>query len=592
MALQQQEQIILTMNLNHIIHRRHVPTITSSMQDELHPVLARIYASRNITSTKQLDYSFNVLHDWKDLKGIDAAINLLVNALINQQHVIIIGDFDADGATSTALAIRGLRAMGFERVSYRVPDRFKFGYGLTPEIVEDVAALEPDLIVTVDNGISSLDGVAEAKQKGIKVLVTDHHLPGEKLPDADAIVNPNQPGDSFPCKALAGVGVMFYVLMALRTKLREINWFEKNNITEPNLAQWLDIVALGTVADVVPLEHANRILVSQGIARMRAGQLSAGIKALLEVAGRNPQRLVASDLGFTVGPRINAAGRLDDMSLGIECLLTDSELEAKEYAHQLDSLNRERRQIESGMQDQALSFLNDFLLQHGHDDLPIGLCLFEPDWHEGVIGILASRIKDRLHRPVIAFAQNENGDLKGSARSVKGVHIRDVLDAIAAKHPELISKFGGHAMAAGLSLQKDNLSEFTQAFACEVAKHLGRDELHGVIHSDGELSDLEIHMELASLLRNAGPWGQHFEEPVFDGEFELVNRRIVGEKHLKLVLQVPGGQRYIDAIAFNVSDEDWPEQVKRVELAYRLDINEYQGRQNLQLMVDYIQPCE
>lgn len=579
------------MNLTHIIHRRNVPSTASSIQDEIHPVLARIYASRNITSIEQLDYSFNVLHNWQDLKSIDIAVDLLVGALHAQQHIIIVGDFDADGATSTALAVRGLHAMGFARVSYRVPDRFKFGYGLTPEIVEDIAGLEPDLIVTVDNGISSVDGVAVAKRKGIRVLVTDHHLPGEYLPEADAIVNPNQPGDTFPCKALAGVGVMFYVLMALRAKLREINWFEQQNIPEPNLAKWLDIVALGTVADVVPLEHANRILVSQGIARMRAGQLSPGVKALLEIAGRNLQRLVASDLGFTVGPRINAAGRLDDMSLGIECLLTDSEQEANEYARQLDVLNRERRQIETGMQEQAIGFLNEFMEQHSHDDLPIGLCLFEPDWHEGVIGILASRIKDKLHRPVIAFAENDNGELKGSARSVQGVHIRDVLDAVAAKHPQLITKFGGHAMAAGLSLPKDNLAGFSQAFADEVSKHLGRDQLHGVIYSDGELADEEIQMDLAVLLRNGGPWGQYFEEPVFDGEFNLVNRRIVGEKHLKLVLQPPGSQRYIDAIAFNVTDEDWPEQVHRVELAYRLDINEYKGRQNLQLMVDYIQPC-
>jgi single-stranded-DNA-specific exonuclease len=579
------------MNSTHIIKRRNIPVIDASLENELHPVLARIYASRNITSSKQLDYSFNVLPNWQELKGINQAIDLLVVALKAQQHVVIVGDFDADGATSTALAVRGLRAMGFQRVNYRVPDRFKFGYGLTPEIVDDIASLQPDLIVTVDNGISSVDGVATAKQQGIKVLVTDHHLPGEQLPEADAIVNPNQPGDTFPCKALAGVGVMFYVLMALRARLREINWFAENKLPEPNLAQWLDIVALGTVADVVPLEQANRILVSQGIARMRAGHICAGIKALLDVAGRNPQRLVASDLGFTVGPRINAAGRLDDMSLGIECLLTDSQLEAKELATRLDTFNRERRKIEAGMQEQAMGFLEDFLEQHGHDDLPIGLCLFEADWHEGVIGILASRIKDKLHRPVIAFAQNENGDLKGSARSVKGVHIRDVLDAVAAKHPDLITKFGGHAMAAGLSLPKDNLDDFSRAFAEVVSQQLGRDELHGIIHSDGSLDESEIELELAHLLRDAGPWGQHFEEPVFDGEFELVSRRIVGEKHLKLVLRAAGGQRCFDAIAFNVTDEDWPAQVQWVEMAYRLDVNEYQGRQNLQLMVSYIHPC-
>lgn len=579
------------MNTKHIIHRRDVPAISESIKNELHPVLARIYASRNITSVEQLDYALNVLHDWQDLKGIEDAVELLATALKEQQKIVVVGDFDADGATSTALAVRGLRAMGAKHVSYRVPDRFKFGYGLTPEIVDDIACLEPDLIVTVDNGISSVDGVAVAKQKNIKVLVTDHHLPGEQLPEADAIVNPNQPGDQFPCKSLAGVGVMFYLLMGLRAKLRELSWFDDNHLPEPNLAQWLDIVALGTVADVVPLEHANRILVSQGLARIRAGQLSPGIKALLDVAGRISSRLVASDLGFTVGPRINAAGRLDNMSLGVECLLTDSELEAKQYASQLDTLNRERRQIETGMQEQALDFLQEFMHEHGHDELPIGLCLFEPGWHEGVIGILASRIKDKLHRPVIAFAQTENGDLKGSARSVKGVHIRDILDAIATKHPGLITKFGGHAMAAGLSFPKDNLPEFSRAFADEVSKYLDREELHGVIHSDGELPDSDIQIELAGLLRNAGPWGQQFEEPVFDGKFKVVNRRIVGEKHLKLVLQLPGSQRYVDAIAFNTVDDEWPDNVQSVELAYRLDINEYQGRQSLQLMVDYIHPC-
>jgi len=583
------------MNNSHIIQRRTVPNIDAEFEKKVHPVLARVYASRNITSIEQLDYSFKLLPDWSYLKGINKAVELLCVALKEQQHIVIVGDFDADGATSTALAMRGLRAMGFSRVNYRVPDRFKFGYGLTPEIVEDISTIEPDLIVTVDNGISSIEGVATAKQKGIKVLVTDHHLPGAQLPTADAIVNPNQAGDTFPCKALAGVGVMFYMLMALRVKLREINWFVQNNISEPNLAQWLDIVALGTVADVVPLEQTNRILVAQGMARMRAGQLVPGIKALLEIANKSPQRLVASDLGFTVGPRINAAGRLDDMSLGIECLLTDSAEEAKAYAQRLESLNLERRQIEADMQEQAMIFLDDFFAKHAHDDLPIGVCLFEPDWHEGVIGILASRIKDKLHRPVIAFAQNENGDLKGSARSVKGVHIRDVLDAVATKHPHLINKFGGHAMAAGLSLAEENMDTFSQAFANEVSLHLSRDQLHGTIHSDGALTETDIELELAHLLRNAGPWGQHFEEPVFDGKFEVVSRRIVGEKHLKLVLRIVGGQRCFDAIAFNVTDKDWPEeaqdQIQQVELGYRLDVNEYQGRENLQLMVNYIQPC-
>ena len=552
----------------------------------LPPLLTRLYALRGVSDPVELDYALARLPDWHELKGIEAAVTLLIAAIRNDRHILIVADFDADGATSCTLAVRGLRAMGATEVSYVVPNRFEYGYGLTPEIVDVAASRQPDLIVTVDNGISSIDGVVHARELGIEVLVTDHHLPGAALPAAGAIVNPNQPDDGFPCKNLAGVGVMFYVLSALRACLREQGWFGAQGPVEPRLADLLDLVALGTVADVVPLDHTNRILVEQGLRRIRAGRAVAGICALIEVAGRNRRTLSASDIGFGLGPRLNAAGRLDDMGLGIECLLSDSPDAALEMARELDRLNRERRDIEGEMHAQALDDLEQKL--PAASDLPFGLVLFDASWHQGVVGILASRIKERLHRPVIAFARADGGELKGSGRSIKAVHIRDVLDAVATRNPGLISRFGGHAMAAGLSLPEASLGEFAEAFDTILREQLTAEDLQGVILSDGELPAVDISLDTARLLRTAGPWGQAFPEPLFDGEFELLQHRIVGERHLKLRVKAVGSSEVIEAIAFNTTDADWPEGVQRLRLAYRLDVNEYAGRVSAQLVVQHI----
>ncbi len=555
-------------------------------------ILDRIYQQRNITNKSQLDISLSKLLDYRLLKGIDTAVELLIAALNEQLNICVVGDFDADGATSCTLSMRGLKALGFKNVSYQVPNRFDYGYGLTPEIVNYIANEsrdKPDLIITVDNGISSIHGVALAKQLGIQVIVTDHHLPGAELPTADAIVNPNQPDDKFPSKMLAGVGVMFYLLMALRAELRNQNWFSLNNIVEPQLAQWLDIVALGTVADVVPLDQNNRILVSQGLARIRAGKCSPGILALLKVAGKDFRRCIAGDIGFSIGPRLNAAGRLDDITIGIECLLTDDENVALDYAQKLDQLNRERREIESEMRASAEQYLSKIQsLDNSSEELPFGLCLYDPDWHQGVIGILASRIKERVHRPVIAFAKGNEGEIKGSARSISGCHIRDVLEAVSATHPGLILKFGGHAMAAGLSLRENSFEQFNAAFCEELNKCLDKESLQNIIYSDGELDNVQLSLKTAESLRYAMPWGQGFPEPVFDGEFEVVNSRVVGQKHLKLLLRGSDSDDVYDAIAFNQSDDHDLQQDDIISIAYRLDVNEYLGRESLQLMVEHI----
>lgn len=557
-------------------------------------LLKRVYANRKIVSDAELDYSISNLLPYKKLKGINEAAGLIVEAIQNNEKIIIVGDFDVDGATSTTLAVKALRQMGAEQVNFLVPNRFEFGYGLTPEIVEVAAEkFSPDLIITVDNGISSIEGVKAAKSKNMKVVVTDHHLPAATSPVADAIVNPNQQGDEFPSKMLAGVGVIFYVMLAVRSLLREKNWFKQKNIPEFNLAELLDLVALGTVADVVPLDYNNRILISQGLARIRSGRVCAGIKALVEVAGRETERLIASDFGFAIAPRLNAAGRLEDMSLGINCLLSDNETEAKAIAQQLDEINYARRDIEADMKQQALAILDAMPLQD--NNLPFGLCLFDKGFHEGVVGIIASRIKDQWHRPVIVFAKAEGGQLKGSGRSIKGLHIRDALDSVASKHPQLITKFGGHAMAAGLSIAESDYDLFAKAFDDEVRLHLNDDDLHGVILSDGELCASDFSMATAEELRFAGPWGQTFPEPVFDGVFTVKSRRIVGEKHLKMSLQPENSTIEIDAIAFNTTDKDWgadtASQAQKVEVAYRLDVNVFRGNKSLQLMVEHIAPC-
>jgi single-stranded-DNA-specific exonuclease len=567
---------------------RYTPDLSQAQfSSNVHPRLQVIYAARGVLSDAPIqNKSLKDLLPYQQLKGIDQAVELLSKAVINQTRILIVGDFDADGATSCAVGMGLLKEMGAKHVDFLVPNRFEFGYGLTPEIVEIAKRKKPDLIITVDNGISSHAGVAAAKAAGIDVLITDHHLPAQELPEADAIVNPNQHGCPFPSKNLAGVGVIFYVLMALRIKLRELNWFENNKIAEPNLANYLDLVALGTVADVVPLDHNNRILVHQGLQRMRSGNARTGINALLRVAGRTLSRLTAADLGFAIGPRLNAAGRLDDMSFGIQCLLCEDENTAMMMAEQLNDFNNARKEIESDMRDQALNDLKKLHLDEGQ--LPFGLCLYDENWHQGVIGILASRIKDKWHRPVIAFANGNENEIKGSARSIKGFHIRDALDAVAAKHPELISKFGGHAMAAGLTIQKENYDAFCKAFDIETRRHLTEDDLHAVLHSDGELSADEMSFEVAKLIREGGPWGQHFPEPLFDGIFKLIDQRVIAEKHLKFIVSpLDNPQKRVEAIAFNADIAKWPLKSDQIHLAYRLDVNEYRGELSVQLLIEH-----
>ncbi|SDJ57201.1 single-stranded-DNA-specific exonuclease RecJ [Microbulbifer yueqingensis] len=571
------------------IQRRPVDLSTGRFASDTPRILQRVLLGRGVTSEDALEHRLARLHAPDTMRGVQAAVELLVEAVRAQQKILIVGDFDADGATSSTLAVLALGAMGAPGVDFLVPNRFDFGYGLTPEIVEVAKEYRPDLLITVDNGISSIDGVAAARAAGMRVIVTDHHLPGSELPEADAIVNPNQPGCNFPSKNLAGVGVIFYLLSRLRTALEQSGWFAETGIAAPNMADYLDLVALGSVADLVPLDHNNRILVHQGIARIRAGHCRPGITALLQVAGRDQSRLSTTDIGFILGPRINAAGRLDDIGTGIRCLLTQDPAEARELAAELDALNRDRKAIEQGMQREALAALEK--LQLG-GDIPWSLCLYDPGWHQGVVGILASRIKEKFHRPVIAFAEGDNGLVKGSARSIPGLHIRDALSDVAAAHPDLISKFGGHAMAAGLSLPAENLDSFRAAFEAAVRARLDESRLQAVIESDGELEPADFSLHTAALLRNCAPWGQAFPEPLFDGEFLLLQQRIVGERHLKMTVAPEADpQRAIDAIAFNVDTEQWPAPAEKIRLAYKLDINEYRGRESLQLLVDYLEPA-
>ncbi|HET8848694.1 MAG TPA: single-stranded-DNA-specific exonuclease RecJ [Marinobacter sp.] len=570
------------------ILRRRQPTDLVGWGQNLPPILRRLYAARGVQSDDQLQYTLKHLASPMQLRGIDRAVEILARAIDHRQRVMVLGDFDADGATSTAVAMLGLSMLGVASIDFRVPSRFADGYGLTPGIIHrlrDEGDL-PDVLVTVDNGISAIEGVRAARELGVRVVVTDHHLAGDELPDADAIVNPNQPGCPFLSKNAAGVGVMFYVLTALRKYLRDHNRLPD---PEPNLGHLLDLVALGTVADVVPLDHNNRIFVEQGIRRIRKGEARPGILALLNVAGRDYTDISATDLGFVVGPRLNAAGRLDDMSIGIACLLADDPDEALRLARELDNFNRERRSIEKGMKAQAQDLLASMSLDI--EGLPWGLALFDPDWHQGVIGILAARIREQTHRPTIAFAPDDDGEhLKGSARSIPGLHIRDALAVVDARHPGLMKKYGGHAMAAGMTIAKTDLDAFTAAFDQAVRSTLTADDLEAAIVTDGPLAQNELNLDTAYLLKRAGPWGQHFPEPVFDGEFRVISQRIVGENHLKLVLQPVDGGGIIDGIAFNTGPEvpDYTRSGARV--VYKPDANSFRGRTNLQLLVDYLEP--
>ncbi|CAE6885612.1 exonuclease recj [Vibrio sp. B1FIG11] len=574
------------------IQRRPEPDL-SLLPDSIPAILKRIYINRGITDVAQLETSARGLHSYQQLGGIDQAVELLFQAISEQKRIIVVGDFDADGATSSALSVLALRMLGSNNVDYLVPNRFEDGYGLSPEVVDQALELGAEMIMTVDNGVSSIEGVRYAKENGITVLVTDHHLPGQVLPDVDAMVNPNLDSCAFPSKALAGVGVAFYLMMALCVYMRKQNWFAQQGMQEPKLMELIDLVALGTVADVVPLDENNRILVHQGLQRIRAGKARPGIQALIEVAKRDARRLVASDFGFALGPRINAAGRLDDMSFGVELLMCNNIHAARRMASELDGLNQTRKEIEEGMKQEAMAFCER--LQFGENsELPYGLALFQRDWHQGVIGILASRIKEKFHRPVIAFADGGEGTIKGSCRSIPGLHMRDALDFIDTQNPGLIIKFGGHAMAAGLTIKEQDFERFSRLFDEVVKKELDEAALKGVIMSDGELKPEEFSMHVAEQLRSGGPFGQAFPEPIFDGEFKVLHQKLVGEKHLKLMLE-PLYKGHptnvmIDGIAFNVDLRRWPDaSVKTVRLAYKLDVNEFRGNQSLQLMIDLIE---
>ncbi|WP_096527799.1 single-stranded-DNA-specific exonuclease RecJ [Candidatus Nitrosoglobus terrae] len=559
----------------------------SELPETIHPVLRRVYSARGVKCRDDLDYTLDRLPSPWLLSNIKTAVALLSKAIERNWQILIVADFDADGATSCAVAVRALRLMGASNVSYLVPNRFIHGYGLTPAIVSvALTHSQPDLIITVDNGISSVEGVEAARQANIQVLITDHHLPGAILPAANAIVNPNLPDDPFPSANLAGVGVIFYVMLALRAYLREQGWFSRSGSREPTLSGLLDLVALGTVADVVLLDQVNRIFVAHGLDRIRHRRCCAGIQALIACAQCSFENLTANDLGFSVGPRLNAAGRLEDMSLGIACLLTDSIETAQQHANRLDALNCERRQIESAMQEQALACLEDLNFQTGGK--PLGYCLFHESWHQGVIGLVASRIKDQVYRPVIAFAPHEGEELKGSARSIPGLHIRDALDRVATQYPDLLNKFGGHAMAAGLSLQRAHLKAFRAAFLGVLKTQLGKESFEDIIFSDGTLECWDL--ELAEILRVGGPWGQGFPEPLFDGLFWLEGFRIVGENHLKLALTTLDGQQQLNGIAFRYLPPDWLKLGIKVKLAYRLDINIYRNLRKVQLLVEYLAP--
>ncbi len=570
-----------------IVHREVPDNI--NLPDLIHPVLKRVYASRNIKSSKDLDYSLSSLIPFEQLSGINDAVILLQEMLEQKKRMLIIADFDADGATSCALAIRGLTAMGAKDVIYVVPNRFEHGYGLSPEIVDVALDYDPDLIITVDNGISSICGVEYARKNGVKVLITDHHLPAKELPNADVIINPQLANDKFPSKNLAGVGVIFYILLALRAKLKQEYWFENNNIDYPNLANFLDLVALGTIADLVPLDKNNRTMVAHGLKLIKNNKSKPGIYALLNQAGRQLSKLTSSDLSFAVAPRLNAAGRLTDMSLGIECLLTDDEDDAIKIAGKLNRLNIERRKIQDNMQEEALAELEKYL-QDTSGEIPYGICIYDKDWHQGVVGILASKIKEKFNRPVIVFAKENEGVLKGSARSISGLHIKDVFDEIATLHPDLILTFGGHAMAAGLTIKESEYSNFSNIFNKYANQYISSDRLEDEYLTDGELSDEDFTVPLAQAIQDAGPWGQSFPEPTFAGQFKILDKRVVGENHLKLKLQSRDNSATLDAIAFNVTDTNWPPETQQIVSTYRLGINDFQGNSQVQLFLEHIEP--
>ena len=561
--------------------RESLPTFDGN----LHPLLRRIYENRRICGQEELDLSLSNLHPPDSLKGIKIACRLLHRVLKSKGRILVIGDYDTDGATASTVALLGLRALGVEQVDYLVPNRFDFGYGLSPEIANVALSHSPDLVITVDNGITSLEGVRCLRDKGIEVIVTDHHLSGEELPIASAIVNPNQSRCAFPSKSLAGVGVMFYLLLALRRYLNENDWFAKYEKGAPNLANHLDLVALGTVADVVHLDYNNRILVAQGIARIQRGVCRPGIKAILAAAGKDYSGISSTDLGFIVAPRLNAAGRLDDISMGIECLLTDDNGKASELAATLHEINTERKLIEQQMQRQATKFVSDIEGLNGAN----GICLYQEDWHQGITGLVASRIKDRLNQPVIIFAEASAGKLKGSARSISGLHIRDLIEDISRRQPGLVEKFGGHAMAAGLTLTKENFATFSDYFYSAVSEHFSTHNNANQIYTDGPLEPEFFTRQVAELLKNAAPWGQGFGPPVFDNVFKVIGQKVVGDQHLKLRLAM--GNQVLDGIAFRfIQPGETAPNLDRIRAAFQLDLNEFRGTKSLQLIIEHLEP--
>ncbi|HSX60702.1 MAG TPA: single-stranded-DNA-specific exonuclease RecJ [Tahibacter sp.] len=564
------------------IERRSAPP-PGEWTGNLHPVLQRIYAARGVASPHDVEHRLARLVSPRQLGGLDTACERLERALREGERIVVVGDFDADGATGTAVAVRGLRLLGATDVDYQVPNRFTHGYGLSPALVDELLPRKPDLIVTVDNGVAAHAGVAAANALGIAVVVTDHHLPGDSLPDAAAIVNPNLPGDAFPSKALAGVGVVFYVLLALRARLRANGWFVQR--AEPDLSTLLDLVALGTVADLVPLDYNNRVLVDAGLRRIRARQACAGVLALIESSKRAAESLCANDLGFALGPRINAAGRMDDMRLGIECLLCDEPRRARELADRLSAINAERRDLQAQMVEQGEATVASYLARYGADTLPIGVVLYEPDWHVGIVGLVASKLKERLHRPVIACAPGDDDgeEIKASGRSIAGFHLRDALAEVDVTTPGLITRFGGHAMAAGLTLPASRLAEFAAAFDAVARRRLDPALLDPVLQTDGCLAAHEYDLELARQLRFAGPWGQAFPEPLFDDEFRVLDWKLMGQTHLRLTLQHAQRREPLDAVMFGGYAGQPPP--ARLRAAFELSIDDWNGREKLRLLV-------
>ncbi len=560
------------------------PTTESNTLSDLPDWLARILTSRGVQQLSELEFDFKQMPSPEQMLGAVAAAEVLADAIAQQARILIIADYDVDGATSCTLVKQSLELLGAQNVGYLVPDRFKLGYGLSPAVVELALEFKPDWLITVDNGIASVAGVRAAKAAGLGVIVTDHHLPGNELPEADVIVNPNQPGCTFPTKTLAGVGVAFYVMLALRQELRRRDWFKSQSTAEPNLAQMLDLVALGTVADLVPLDHLNRLLVKQGLKRINQGLTRPGIKTILQLARGETEEVVAQDMGFAVAPRLNAAGRLDDMTLGIECLLSQTAAGALPLAERLNDWNVERRQIQQTMENEASNIAQSQAIS----DSTYTISLYSDNWHEGVVGLVASKIKDHYYRPTVVFAPAEQaGLIKGSARSIKGIHIRDALDAVATRAPDVLQKFGGHAMAAGLTIEAQHLKAFSALFETVVQEVAEPETFDNVLWTDGELPAIALNLDTAQLIRHYGPWGQKFPEPLFEGTFRVLDTYVLKQRHLKFRLQTAAG-KVIDAIAFNLSDDILSHHFEQIHIAYRLNVNHFRGQSKAQLMIEHI----